>query len=161
MIGVNSQIETGRTGEQGNVGVGFAIPINTVKDVASQLIRNGKVEHAFLGVRVAAVDPKIARLFKLPAQRGLLVQRVEQGSGAAKAGLRAGSTDVVVAGQSWLIGGDLIVEADGRPVSTLEGLRDVLSTKRPDDTLELDIYRGENRMTLKVKLGRQPSSPQS
>ena len=161
VIGVNSQIETGRTGEQGNVGVGFAIPINTVKDVASQLIRNGKVEHAFLGVRVAAVDPKIARLFKLPAQRGLLVQRVEQGSGAAKAGLRAGSTDVVVAGQSWLIGGDLIVEADGRPVSTLEGLRDVLSTKRPDDTLELDIYRGENRMTLKVKLGRQPSSPQS
>jgi S1-C subfamily serine protease len=161
VIGVNSQIETGATGEQGNVGIGFAIPINTVKSVASQLIRNGKVEHAFLGVRVSPVDPKIARLFKLPALRGLLVQRVEQGSGAGRAGLRAGATEVVVAGESWLIGGDLIVEVDGVPVSTPEGLRDVISAKRPGDTIELEIFRGENKTTLKVKLGRQPSSPQS
>jgi S1-C subfamily serine protease len=161
VIGVNSQIETGGTGEQGNVGVGFAIPINTVKDVASQLIRNGKVEHAFLGVRVSPVDPKIARLFKLPALRGLLVQRVEAGSGAAESGVRAGTTEVVVAGESWLIGGDLIVEADGIPVSTDERLRSVISARRPGDAIELEVYRGESKMTLKVKLGRQPTSPQS
>jgi S1-C subfamily serine protease len=161
VIGVNSQIETGSSGEQGNVGIGFAIPINTVKEVAAQLIKDGKVEHAFLGVRVDAINPKIARLFKLPVERGLLVGRVEAGSAAAAAGLKGGTTDVVVAGETWTIGGDVIVRVNGTPVATRAQLRDAISSKRPGDRLELEIYRGDKRMTVKVKLGRQPSSPQS
>jgi S1-C subfamily serine protease len=161
VIGVNAAIETGGTGEVGNVGIGFAIPINTVKDVAAQLIKDGKVEHAFLGVGVKPIDRRIARLFKLPVQRGLLVQDVHEGSGAAEAGLRPGTTEVVVAGESWLLGGDLIVSVDDVVVDTAERLREVLSSKRPGDTIELQIYRDERKTTIEVKLGRQPSSPQS
>jgi S1-C subfamily serine protease len=161
VIGVNAAIETGATGEQGNVGIGFAIPIDTVKDVAAQLIRNGKVEHAFLGVGVNTVNARIARLFRLPVRRGLLVERVEAGSAADEAGLKGGTTEVVVAGESWQLGGDVIVRADGVRVDTDDRLRDVISGKRPGDTIELEIYRGEKEMTLKVKLGRQPSSPRS
>jgi len=161
VIGVNAQMETGGTGEQGNVGIGFAIPIDTVKDVAAQLIRNGKVEHAFLGVGVNQINARIARLFRLPVRRGLLVERVEAGSAADEAGLRGGTTEVVVAGESWQLGGDVIVRADGVRVETDDRLRDVISAKRPGDTVELEIYRGEQELTLKVKLGRQPSSPQS
>jgi S1-C subfamily serine protease len=160
VIGVNSQIETGGSGE-GNAGIGFAIPVNTVKDVAAQLITDGKVEHAFLGVGVKPIEPRIARLFKLPVQRGLLVQDVHSSSGADKAGIEPGSTEVVVAGESWLLGGDLIVRADDVPVDTRERLSDVISSKRPGDTIELEIYRGERKTTIEVKLGRQPSSPQS
>jgi S1-C subfamily serine protease len=161
VIGVNAQIETGTTGEQGNVGIGFAIPIDTVKDVAAQLIKNGKVEHAFLGVGVNPINARVARLFRLPVRRGLLVERVEAGSAADEAGLKGGTTEVVVAGESWQLGGDVIVRADGVRVDSPDRLRDVISGKRPGDTVELDIYRGEKEMTLKVKLGRQPSSPQS
>jgi S1-C subfamily serine protease len=161
VIGVSAAIETGGSGEVGNVGIGFAIPINTVKDVAAQLIKNGKVEHAFLGVGVKQIDRRIARLFKLPVQRGLLVQDVTEGSGAAEAGVRAGGTEVVVDGESWFPGGDLIVRADGVPVDSDERLREVISSKRPGDRIELQIYRGERKMTIEVKLGRQPSSPQS
>jgi S1-C subfamily serine protease len=160
VIGVNAQIETGGTTD-GNVGIGFAIPIDTVKDVASQLIKNGKVEHAFIGVRVHPVNARIARTFRLPVRRGLLVERVEPGSAAADAGLKGGTTEVVVSGESWQLGGDVIVRVNGARVDTPDQLRDAISGKRPGDEIELTIYRGDREMTLKVKLGRQPSSPQS
>ncbi len=159
VIGVNSQIATGGTGAQGNVGIGFAIPVNTVKQVAAQLIRSGRVEHAYLGIRLGAFDERLARVFNLPVRRGLLVESVESGSAAAKAGLRGGSTPVVVAGESYVLGGDVIVAADGRPVASENALRDVLASKRPGDTLRLEIYRGTKHMTLTPKLGRQPTSP--
>src|SRR5581483_9236780 len=93
VIGVNAQIpnETG-----GNVGIGFAIPINTVKSVVAQLIRGGKVQHAFLGVGAVPVTSQLAHLFALPTTNGLLVQQVTPGSAGAAAGLRAGRTSVVV-----------------------------------------------------------------
>ncbi len=160
VIGVNTQIETGGTTD-GNVGIGFAIPIDTVKDVAAQLIKDGKVEHAFLGVQVQPLNPRIARLFRLPVGRGLLVESVETGSAADAAGLEGGTTEVVVAGQSWQLGGDVIVRADGTRVDSPDQLRDAISGKRPGDVVELEIYRGDKEMTLEVKLGRQPSSPQS
>jgi S1-C subfamily serine protease len=160
VIGVNAQIETGGTTD-GNVGIGFAIPIDTVRDVAAQLIKNGKVEHAFLGVGVNPINARISRLFRLPVRRGLLVERVTSGSAADEAGLRGGTTEVVVAGQSWRLGGDVIVRVDGVRVDRPDQLRDAISGKRPGDEIELEIYRGDDQMTLKVKLGRQPSSPQS
>ena len=115
VIGVTSQISTGTTGGQGNVGIGFAIPINTVRNVAAQIISSGKAEHAFLGLDAAPVTPQLAKLFHLPSTSGLLIQDVQAGSGADKAGLRAGKTAVVVQGESYQVGGDLIVAIDGAP----------------------------------------------
>ena len=154
VIGVNSQIQSD-TGS--NVGLGFAIPIDTVKTVAAQIVNTGHAEHAFLGIRVQAVTPQIARLFRLPASHGLLVASVEPGSAAAKAGLHGGSQQVTVSGETYPLGGDLIVAADGVQLSSLDQLRDAISRKHPGDTISLEVWRGSSRQTLDVKLGRQPS----
>ncbi len=154
VIGVNAQIETGGQ-SQGNVGIGFAIPINTVRDVVAELIKNGKVEHAFLGIEGKTLEPSIARLFHLPATSGVLVAVVRPGSGAAKAGLKAATNQVTVEGESWPAGGDLIVKADGRPVGSIERLIDIISAKKPGDHVNLEVIRDAKRMNINVKLGRQ------
>lgn len=159
VVGVNAQISTGTTGAQGNVGIGFAIPINTVKSVAAQLISHGRAEHAFIGIRARAIDATLARLFRLPVARGLLVESVQPGSGAAKAGVKGGSTQVTVAGESYLLGGDVIVRTDGARVSSLSRLRQLVAAKKPGDTVKLEVYRDSKKLILTVTLGRQPSSP--
>jgi S1-C subfamily serine protease len=156
VIGVNAQIETGGDQSQGNVGIGFAIPINTVKDVVAELIKHGKVEHPFLGIEGKSLEPNIAHLFHLPVTSGVLVASVRPNSGAAKAGLRAATNQVTVAGESWPAGGDVIVKADGRPVPTIERLIDVISAKKPGDRIDLEVVRGTTRIHLNVTLGRQP-----
>jgi S1-C subfamily serine protease len=156
VIGVNTQIATENGG---NVGLGFAIPVNTVKDVAAQIIEKGHVEHAQLGIEVQAIDNQIAGLFKLPAKYGVLVTDVYPDTGAAKAGLKAGTQRVIVDGESYMIGGDLLVAADGRRLASVEVLRDVVNGKKPGDKVKLDIYRGSQKKTVTVQLGRQPSSP--
>jgi S1-C subfamily serine protease len=158
VIGVNAQIATGDAGS-GNIGIGFAIPINTVRTVVAQLIKKGRVEHAFIGITAKPISAEIARLFRLPAQHGLLVSSVEPGSGAAAAGLRAGTETAVVSGESWPVGGDLIVSADGVPLSSLDQLRELIAAKDPGQAISLEVYRGNEKLTIDVKLGRQPSSP--
>ena len=157
VIGVNAQIAPSSSGA--NIGIGFAIPINTVRDVAADLIRHGKVEHSFLGIEAKAITPQIAKILHLPVQHGLMVARVIGGSGAQQAGLVAGKTPVIVAGESWPAGGDIIVRADGHPVATIERLRDLVSAKKPGDSVRLEVYRDTKKLSLKVKLGRQPASP--
>ena len=159
VIGVNAQIATGDNGTDGNIGIGFAIPVNTVRTVVAQLIKQGKVEHAFIGITAKPVSPQIASLFRLPAQHGLLVATVDAGSGAADAGLRQGTDTAVVSGESWPVGGDLIVSADGIPLSSIDQLRDLIAAKKPGQSISLEVYRGTKKLTLEVKLGRQPSSP--
>jgi len=155
VIGVNAQIETGGQ-SQGNVGIGFAIPINTVRDVVAELIKHGKVEHAFLGIEGKTLQSNIGRLFHLPVTTGVLVASVRPGTGAAKAGLKAATGQVTVAGESWPAGGDLIVRADGRPVPSIERLVDLIATKKPGDRIDLEVVRGTSRIHLNVELGRQP-----
>jgi S1-C subfamily serine protease len=157
VIGVNSQIETGGAGATGNVGIGFAVPSNTVKTVVAQLLDNGRVDHSYLGILATTVTPELARVFRLPVDNGLLLERVEAGSPAAKAGLKGGTTDVVVAGEGYQLGGDLVVAAAGRRVSTIAQLRDVLAAHRPGEEIELELYRGDAKKSVRVKLGRQPA----
>ena len=114
VIGVNAQIETGGVGD-GNVGIGFAIPINTVKDVVGQLIRHGKVEHAFLGIEGKTLAPQIAHLFHLPVMTGVLVATVRPGTGAAQAGVKAASDEVTVQGESWRAGGEVLGSVEPGP----------------------------------------------
>jgi S1-C subfamily serine protease len=156
VIGVNTAIATGNTGARGNIGIGFAVPVNTVRDVASQLIDRGRVEHPFLGVRAQSIDKQIADVFNLPVEQGLLVVRVFDGSGADNAGLRAGTTEVVVAGESYLLGGDVIVEIDGKQATTPEDLREAVSAKEPGDKIDIEAYRGDDKRSFEVTLGRQP-----
>ncbi len=156
VIGVNTQITT-TSGSQGNVGVGFAIPVDTVRTVAAQIIRVGKVEHAFLGVEATQVTEEIWRLFRLPTRQGLLVDAVVPESAADKAGLEEGRRTVIVGGDSWRLGGDIIVAIDGAPVTTPERLRAILARKRPGDEIKVEVYRDGRRLSVTVKLGRAPA----
>jgi putative serine protease PepD len=158
VIGVNSQISTGGSGAGGNIGIGFAVPINTVRTVAAELIKTGRVEHADLGITAQSVSGGAARLFKLPVAHGLLVASVQPGSGAAKAGLEAGEQNATLAGETYPLGGDLIAAIDGNPLDSLDQLRDAIAGKQPGDQVKLDVYRGDRRRTVTVKLGRQPNS---
>jgi S1-C subfamily serine protease len=156
VIGVTSQISTGNTGQQGNVGIGFAIPINTVRSVAAQLIKTGKVEHPFLGISVLPITAQLAKLFNLPTKSGLLVDRVDSGTSAAKAGIKAGTTSVIVSGTSYRLGGDIIVSVDGTPVATFEQLRDAIDLKKPGEKIALGLYRRGAKVTVHVTLGQAP-----
>ena len=159
VIGVNSQISTAQ-GANGNVGIGFAVPSNTVKAVVAQLVATGKVDRAFLGISGSTVTEELARVFRLPVDSGVLVETVGAGTAAAKAGLKAGTDTTVVAGESYTLGGDLIVAVGGKRVASLEQLRDLLADHKPGETVKLQLYRGSKSMTVDVKLGRQPPQPQ-
>jgi len=156
VIGVNSQIAPAQ-GSSGNVGIGFAVPSNTVKEVVAQLVATGRVDRAFLGIGGATVNAELARVFRLPVDAGVLVEVVGDGTAAARAGLKAGTMSTVVAGESYTLGGDLIVAVAGKRVASLEELRDVLADHKPGKTVKLQIYRGTREQTLDVTLGRQPA----
>ena len=158
VIGVNTAIVTGNALERGNVGIGFAVPINTVREVAAELIDDGKVERPFLGVSVQEIREELADVVRLPVERGLLVRRVIRGSAADRAGLRAGTTRVIVDGEGFVVGGDIIVAVDGDAVRTSSDLREAIAAKKPGETIELEIYRGGDRRTLDVELGRRTGS---
>jgi S1-C subfamily serine protease len=158
VIGVNSQIQT-TSGSDGNIGIGFAIPINTVKNVAAQLIAKGVVEHPFVGLSARAITPRVAALFRLPVKSGLLIGTVCKDSGAAKAGVRGAREEVTLAGVTWPLGGDIIVKVDGLRVTAFDQLRTIVADKKPGDSVDLELYRNTSTFDVKVKLGRQPSTP--
>jgi S1-C subfamily serine protease len=161
VIGVNTQIETGSgTSATGNVGIGFAVPSNTVKDVVAQILRTGRVDHAYLGISGQALTEDVAETYNLPVKTGVLVQSVTNDSGADKAGLEGGTTEVVVAGQTYVLGGDIIVSYEGKKISSTEQLRDAIAAARPGDKIKLVIYRDAHKSSVTVTLGRRPASPQ-
>jgi putative serine protease PepD len=161
VIGVNTQIETG-TGSSatGNVGIGFAVPSNTVKDVVAQILRTGRVDHAYLGISGQAVTPDVADKYNLAVKKGVVVESVTQDSGADTAGLKGGKTQVVVAGETFVLGGDIIVSFGGKRISSIEQLRDAVAAHKPGDKVKVVIYRDASKTSVTVTLGRQPASPQ-
>jgi S1-C subfamily serine protease len=159
VIGVNTQIETGTTGAVGNVGIGFAVPSNTVKDVLAQILRTGRVSRAYLGITGQEITSALVDGYNLPVEEGVLVQSVASGSGAAEAGLQAGKTQVVVAGETYVLGGDIIVALEGRKITSVGELRDAIAEHKPGEKVRLQIYRDGKKQSLTVTLGRQPSSP--
>jgi S1-C subfamily serine protease len=157
VVGVNTQIVSI---SGGNIGLGFAVPINTVKDVVAQLIEKGQVEHAYLGVETQEIDEEAFDTFNLPVNRGLLIMGVTEGSPADEAGLRGGTEQATVDGTTWILGGDIIVEADGTELRTFDDLRELIEGKDPGDELTLVVNRDGDERTVTVKLGRRPTSPQ-
>jgi S1-C subfamily serine protease len=153
VIGVNSQIES-ESG--GNVGIGFAVPTNTVREVASELIDHGKIEHPYLGVRMQTIDEGLAEFADVPKQ-GVLITEVVPGSPADEAGLQGGDSSVVVDGQTYRLGGDVILRVGGRTIESADEMQDVVTSKNPGDSLSLEIERDGSRETVTVKLGRRPA----
>jgi S1-C subfamily serine protease len=156
VIGVNSQIES-ETG--GNVGIGFALPVNTVKEVLAQIKENGRVEHAYLGVEMQAITDELTETFNLPVDEGVMIVSVVDDSPADQAGLKGGDQAVIVEGTSYVLGGDIVTRADGQSVPDPDALRRVIREKAPGDPLTLNIQRGDSQRTVSVTLGRLPALP--
>ena len=152
VIGINSQIESD---SGGNDGIGFAVPSNTVKSVASQLIASGVVEHAYLGVGVATIDPTLASQLGVPT--GVEVTEVQPGTPAADAGLVAADSAKVIDGQQVPVGGDIITAIDGQKISSSEELQNVVGAKKPGDSITITYTRGGSEHTLSLTLGTRPS----
>jgi S1-C subfamily serine protease len=158
VIGINSQIATGGGGG-GSIGIGFAVPINTAKKISDQLKEKGRVEHAFLGVTGLSITKSMAENLNLPTAEGVLVQ---QTSGPArKAGVKGGDTPVSIGGADILLGGDVLVAIDGTKVESMDDVIGVVSSKKPGDEVTLDLRRGEEKRSVKVKLGDRPASADS
>jgi S1-C subfamily serine protease len=157
VIGINSQIQTG--GGEGNVGIGFAVPINTAREVVKQIEENGKVEHAYIGVSGGSVTPALAKALKLPTDKGVLVNEVVKDSPADKAGIEGGDTEATIEGVQVNLGGDIITEVDGKPVDSMEEVVDKVNSAQPGDKMELTLLRGDNEEKhVTVTLGVRPAS---
>jgi len=156
VIGINSQIQTGSSGN-GSVGIGFAIPINTAKAVIPQIEKTGKVTEGYLGITTITVDPALASLH-LGASYGALIQTVQSGSPAARAGLRAGNLLATLADGVTQVqqGGDIIVAADGRKIASASALEDAIIADHPGQRVTLEIVRGTKHLTVALKLGTRP-----
>jgi S1-C subfamily serine protease len=157
VIGINSQIETGGGGN-GNVGIGFAIPIDTVRAEIHQLETKGKVAHAFLGISGGTITPDLARAINLPVTEGVIVQSVVKGGPADKAGIEGGNTSATINGAQVSLGGDIITEVEGKKVSGMDEIVEIVNEASPGEELELTILRGGKTKTANVTLGNRPDS---
>jgi S1-C subfamily serine protease len=161
VIGINSQIETGGSGG-GSVGIGFAVPIDTAERELSQLEKGGTVRGAYLGVSTLTVDQSLSAL-NLPVKSGALVETVEAGTPAAKAGIHGGNLEVQTSGGKVSVGGDIIVKVNGRAINSAEDLSGVIGSKKPGETIEVEVLRASGNgkyehKTLNVTLAARPNS---
>jgi putative serine protease PepD len=152
VIGINSAIYTpsGTT-----AGIGFAIPINTAKSIANDLITDGRVHRAFLGVETLPVGGWLGEALDLPIHEGLLVEVATPRGPAAVAGIRGGDRLVQAGMRRIHIGGDVIVAIDSQKVAGQLDVNVVLNRKRPGDTVNVTVYRGGKKMDIPVKLGER------
>src|ERR1700746_2327091 len=155
VIGINSAIYTpsGTT-----AGIGFAIPINTAKRIAHDLITDGRVHQAFLGVETIPINESFAEALGLPAQEGLLVQTTSRGGPAAEAGIRGGDRVAQAGMRRFYIGGDVLTALDGQKIANRVDVDLMLNKKRPGEEVTITLFRGGKKMDVKVKLGERPGN---
>src|SRR3984957_15385384 len=150
VIGINSAIVSP---SETSAGIGFAIPVNTARRVADDLIANGRVRRATLGAEGTPLWPGLASALNLPVQQGILIEQVTPGGAAAAAGIHGGNRTVIAGMRQLRVGGDVIVAIDGKAVTGQTDLNLLLNRDQPGDTATLTIYRDGKKMDVPVKLG--------
>jgi S1-C subfamily serine protease len=161
VIGINSQIETGGTGG-GSVGIGFAVPINTAKSEIAQLEKGGTVRGAYLGLTSLTIDGSLSAL-NLPVKSGALVQSVQPGTAAAKAGIKGGTVSTNSENGQIAVGGDIIESIDGKTVGSSQELASAIAAKKPGNQVTIGLRRATGKgsyekKTVTVTLGSRPNS---
>ena len=154
VIGINSQIETGGGG--GNVGIGFAVPINTAREVADQIEDDGEVEHAYLGISGGTITPELAEALNLPVDEGVLVAEAVKDGPADEAGIEGGNTEATIDGAGVTLGGDVITEVDGKEVDGMDEVIAIVDGKKPGDELDVTLAarrRRRRRPSTRRRLG--------
>jgi putative serine protease PepD len=152
VVGVNAQIESESGGSDG---IGFAIPSSTIKTIVPQIIADGSVEHAYLGVGVATINNSVAEELGVPV--GVAVTDVRDGGPAAAAGLKAATGSATVDGQSFPTGGDVITEVDGQAITTGAELQNAVDAKKPGDSISITYTRDGQSQTIEITLGTRPA----
>jgi S1-C subfamily serine protease len=152
VIGINSQIATG--GGQGSVGIGFAVPVNTAKELLPELRAGDEIQRAYLGVQMNDVTEGLVDQLDLPVDRGALIVEATEGGPADDAGLRGADPET---GR----GGDIIVSIDGRRMDDTEEVAAAVAAHRPGDEVEIGYLRGDERRNVTVELSERPSSAES
>jgi S1-C subfamily serine protease len=154
VIGVNTAIVSP---SGGSIGLGFAVPIDTVKRVANSILEKGYYPHPWLGISGISIVPELAELLDLPVERGVLVAEVTRGQAAANAGLCGGDRGVRVGSYVVPVGGDILIGIDGASVRAMEDIVRYLETKTEVGQLvELTIMRDGREQVVQVRLGEQP-----
>lgn len=157
VIAINTAIYGPNGG--GNVGIGFAMPINRAKLMLEDFRAGKRFGRAWFGASAVYISGDLADALKLPNKGGLLIQEIARGSAAEQAGLRQ-YRDVVRVGNSQLgVGGDFITAIDGKPVTDGDALKLVVARKRPGDVIDLTIFRNGRTIDVKVTLVEAPDRP--
>jgi S1-C subfamily serine protease len=156
VIGINSQIATSGNGSNTNIGIGFAVPIDTAKQIIPQLEKSGRVDRGFLGISSATVDRSLKDL-NLPVSHGALVQSVTPGGPADKAGIRAGDITAQLDGQAIQLGGDIITKVEGKDIRTADDLQAAVADRKPGDHVKITFVRAGKTKTVDVTLGERPA----
>jgi S1-C subfamily serine protease len=157
VLGINAQI---RSTTGGGEGVGYAVPVDAVRRSLRELRAKGKVDYGYLGVTSRSLYPQLADRLGFGVDEGALIIGVQDGGPADDAGLKAGDHKIDFQGETGIPdGGDAIVAVDGRKLSRTDDLADVISAKSAGDEVTLEVVRGHDRRTVKVKLGKRPSEP--
>ena len=151
VIGVTTLIAS--AGADQSAGIGFAIPINTAKAVLDDFAKYGRVRRPSLDIVTLPIGPDIAEQIGLPADYGILIERVLPGGAAEKAGLHGGNQRLYQGNTPVMLGGDLIVEMDGKEIQSPQDLNAALNVHRAGDTATVTVFRGQKRMSFKVILG--------
>lgn len=155
IIGINSSIL------QGAQNIGFAVPINTVKSIVADLQKNGRVIRPWLGIRGKFVTEELRNLIALPLVRGVLIIDMDEKSPAEAIGLRAGTLDVTIEGESWVLGGDILVAVDGHEVKTMEQYNSVFGPLKVGQSIQLTVARDGEYLMKSATLGERPTPPVS
>lgn len=153
MIGINSAI---LSPSGGNIGIGFAIPMNIAKPIIKELIERGYVARPWLGITGQTLVPEVAKALRLPVERGVMVADVVPGASAQRSGVRGGARQLLVGNLIMVVGGDIITSVDGKKVETMEDLGNIIRGKKPGDKIEISVYRGDKPLNLTVILTERP-----
>jgi serine protease Do len=153
VVGINASIL------QGAQNIGFAVPINTVKSIVTELQRNGRVIRPWLGIKGKFVTDELRNLIALPLVSGVLIVDVDEKSPAESIGLRAGSLDVTIEGESWVLGGDILVAVDGHNVKTIEQYNSVVGPLKVGQSIQLTVVRNGDYLIQFVTLAERPTRP--
>ncbi len=157
VIGITTLIAS--NGADQSSGIGFAIPINTAKAFIDDFAKYGRVRRPTLDISTIAIGPDIAEQIGLPADYGVLIERVLPGGAAERAGLRGGTQRMYQGNEPVMLGGDLIVGMEGQEIQNAQDLSGALNSHHAGDTVALTVFRGRRKMDVKVTLGDAKDSP--
>ena len=139
--------------------ISFAIPVNVVKEVVPQLVQQGRVMRPWLGVSGKVIGKEVQDLLKLPLVDGFLVETIEPGSPAAKAGLHEGELLIAISGEEFLFGGDIITAANGKDLDDTEKFAQFVRTLKVGDTVRLTLYHDGTTRQVEFNLPERPILP--